>query len=377
MLISHSNVSRRVWRQVHLWIGLTLGVLIVPIGVSGIVLVFSTDVDRLLAPSRYAVTGAAAEQPAGVYLANASAVASGARVAALRWPQEDGAPLTVALRGGAFPDQARLAYLDPPTGRVLGVADQLSSVIGIAHSLHANLLVPDFCGRQIVGWVGVGLLTMVLTGLWIWWRRSVGLLKLLRWRRGLKLSFNLHHMLGFWIAAPLGVMALTGAYLGFPQQARTLIGFFAELTPQTPRPASGGGAMRPPALDPQLVIELALQSGEGLRPVSLTPPTAQTRVWRIQMAKRDGELQAAFVDDATSALTISPATQGDAFLIWLRRVHEGGYHGPLWRSIVVICGVSPTFLFVTGALMWLRRRPTTSAAPSPAMSGDPQTSNQL
>ncbi|VFU11002.1 protein of unknown function [Methylocella tundrae] len=93
---------------------------------------------------RYAVTGAVAGQPAGVYLGSAAAAASGARVMVLRWPRMEGAPVTVLLRGGAFADQARLAYLDPPTGRVLDIADLRGGLIGLAHALHANLMLPPF-----------------------------------------------------------------------------------------------------------------------------------------------------------------------------------------------------------------------------------------
>lgn len=378
MRVSHFTFSRRIWRQIHLWIGLGLGILLVPMGLTGVTLVFGGELDRLFAPSRYAVTGSAVEQPAGVYLANAAAAAQGSRAIALRWPRETGAPVTIVLRGGAAPDQARVAYLDPPTGRVLDVADQRGGFVGIAHSLHANLLSADV-GRQIVGWIGVGLLTMVLTGLWLWWRRSVSLHKLLRWRRGPQLSFNLHHMAGFWIAGPLAVMAVTGIIQSFPQQARAVIGFFAEVSPQPARQASAGGGMRQPALDPQRAVDLALQSGEGLQPVSLTPPAGQARVWRVQMAKPDGQSQTALIDDATSALTVAPVASGDAFTIWLRRIHEGKDHGPLWRAIVVVCGFSPTLFFLTGLLIWLRRRHglKTSALRSPTMRADPQTLRQL
>ena len=134
-------------------------------------------------------------------------------------------PVTVLLRGGG---QTRVAYLDPPTGNVLGIAGSNDSVVGFAHALHANLMVDGLTGRQIVGWIGMSLLVMALSGAFIWWPRSGGMLRALWWRRGSKVSANLHHMLGFWIAGPLAVMALTGVYLSFPQQSRTVITIFAD-----------------------------------------------------------------------------------------------------------------------------------------------------
>jgi uncharacterized iron-regulated membrane protein len=342
-------------RQVHLWIGLGLGLLFVPLGLSGAVLVFGTELDRLLDPARYAVTSGDAEQTAGVYLANAAAAAPGSRAVVLRWPPSADIPVTVLLRGGG--EQARVAYLDPPTGNVLGIAGSNNSVVGFAHALHANLTVDGLTGRQIVGWIGMGLLAMALTGACIWWPRSGGMLRALRWRRGSKVTANLHHMLGLWIAGPLAVMALTGIYLSFPQQSRAVIAIFSDLTPQVPRPAPSIESIRQPAQDPQRVTELALQSGEGLSPVSLSPPTEQSKFWRVQVSKIGGVPQTLLVDDATSAVTSArQSTTGDAFTVWLRGVHDAKHHGAAWRLIAFFCGVAPAILLVTGAIIWLSRR---------------------
>ncbi len=365
MELISSGWVRRMFRQVHLWIGLGLSLLIAAIALSGALLVFGPEVDRLIDPSRYAVTGAAAEQAAGVYLGNAAKAAPGAQAAVLRWPEAEGAPVTVLLRGGAETpaaprDRLRIAYLDPPTGRVLGLVDARATLVGIAHALHANLLVPQFSGRQIVGWVGVGLLMMTLTGLWLWWPRNSGFLQALAWRRGATASVNLHNTLGVWIALPLAAMALTGMSLCFPEQARGLIGLFADLAPQGQRPGAGQGPgaalMLRPAQDPQRVVEIALQSGQGLRPAALSAPTDKAKVWRVQLLTQEGERRSVLVDDQTLAATHPPTAAGDAFAAWLRRVHEATHHGPLWQAIGFLSGALPAVLLVTGVLMWLRRR---------------------
>ena len=48
---------RTFWWTVHRWIGLVLMVLLVPIAVSGALLVWHDPLDALIHPSRYAVTG--------------------------------------------------------------------------------------------------------------------------------------------------------------------------------------------------------------------------------------------------------------------------------------------------------------------------------
>jgi sulfite reductase (NADPH) flavoprotein alpha-component len=40
----------------------------------------------------------------------------------------------------------------------------------------------------------------------------------------------------------------------------------------------------------------------------------------------------------------------------MRRIHEGRHDGPIWQMVVLFAGLSPPLLFVTGIMMWLRRR---------------------
>ena len=65
--------------------------------------------------------------------------------------------------------------------------------------------VPEYSGRAVVGWVGVGMSILALTGIWLWWPRGTGsFVRGLRWARSPRFTFNLHHLLGFWISIPLG-----------------------------------------------------------------------------------------------------------------------------------------------------------------------------
>jgi uncharacterized iron-regulated membrane protein len=60
-----------VWLNIHLWIALTLAVLLVPISLSGALLVWQDHLDALINPSRYAVTQGQALPPMAL-LAKAS-----------------------------------------------------------------------------------------------------------------------------------------------------------------------------------------------------------------------------------------------------------------------------------------------------------------
>ncbi|HMJ44789.1 MAG TPA: PepSY-associated TM helix domain-containing protein, partial [Pseudolabrys sp.] len=226
----HAATLRRLWLNVHLWIGVGLAVLLIPISISGGLLVWHDDIDALLNPQRYAVTGAQVALPPTAYLAKAAeAVAkdpADLRPTGLRYPEE-GSPVRVVTRAANSEPGKRprfvTVFLDPPTGNVLDVMEFGSSFIGLLHVFHENLTLPQYNGRQIVGWAGVGMLTLSLTGIWLWWPRAGSLLRALRWTRSPHFTFNLHHLLGFWISLPLAAVSLTGVYLSFPQTAREVM----------------------------------------------------------------------------------------------------------------------------------------------------------
>src|SRR5215813_7037992 len=90
---------RAAWWTLHRWIGLALALLLVPIAVSGALLVWHDHLDALLHPGRYAVTGMQLVQPSD-YLASATtALAGHAQPVAVRFPAEQGWPVIVMARG--------------------------------------------------------------------------------------------------------------------------------------------------------------------------------------------------------------------------------------------------------------------------------------
>ena len=195
---------RRLWLNVHLWIGIGIAALLVPISLSGALLVWHDEIDTWINPHRYAVTGTEVAQPVSAYLAKAAeAVAkdpANLRATIVRYP-EKGWPVRITMRGQSRDAGARprviTVFLDPPTAAVLDVMEFRSSFFGFLHVFHENLTIPEYSGRQIVGWVGTGLLIMSLTGLWLWWPRGGSFLRGLRWTRSGRFTFNLHHLIGF------------------------------------------------------------------------------------------------------------------------------------------------------------------------------------
>jgi uncharacterized iron-regulated membrane protein len=360
---------RTVWWTLHRWVGIGLAILLVPISVSGALLVWHDHLDALITPGRYAVTGTQVVQPSTYLASAAQALGAGpVQPAAVRFPADEGWPVVVmarAPRTEGSPPRLVNVYLDPPTARVLDVVDFRSSLVGFLHRFHENLTIPDYNGRAIVGWVGVGMLILSLTGIWLWWPRNGAFVPGLRWRRAPHTTSNLHHLFGFWISIPLAVVLLTGIYLGFPQTARDLMSSIAPMTPQGQRPGSGAVA-RDARLTPDAALAAAVASQPGARPAVIFLPIARAStaeresraVWRVQLRQGEsGEITTVTVDDRSGAVDRLPGPlAGDRAAQWIRWIHEGSHSGPIWQFIVFLTGVLPLVFAVTGVIMWWRGR---------------------
>jgi len=350
---------RRLWRNVHLVIGIGAALLLIPIGLSGSLLVWHDALDAMLHPGRYAVSAGPVSAPSEHVAAARAALGATFQPVVMRYPESTQAPVTVSARDTTAERGARprllTVYLDPSTARVLDVADFRISFIGILHRFHENLTIPEYNGRDIVGWAGVAMLIMTLTGLYLWWPRNHAWSAALRWQTGAGTASRLHHQFGFWICAPLAVLSLTGSYLGFPQQGRAVLSSVAAMSPQQ-RGGFGAPLLQRTRLTIDQALHAALVSTPDARPVAIFLPTQQAETWRVQLRQTD-ELIALLVDDRSGgASTASPRLAGDRIAVWIRWIHDGSRGGIVWQVAIFLCGIFPTVLAITGVIIWLQRR---------------------
>jgi uncharacterized iron-regulated membrane protein len=148
----HSSLLRRALFQVHLWIGIGIGLYVLLISLSGSVIVFRREMDRALCP---------------------------------------GPGLTIAC--------------EPPFVTWLAALhdDLLSGHTGrLANGIGAILVATLAIAGLVIWWPG-------RSG---WWRR----MSLRRGVGGRRFTLDLHNMLGFWLFVFVFVWALGGIYFAFP-----------------------------------------------------------------------------------------------------------------------------------------------------------------
>ncbi|MBL6456796.1 PepSY domain-containing protein [Belnapia sp. T6] len=354
---------RRALLLGHRWLGLTLGLVLLLLGVTGSILSFQREIDAALNPQLFRPSGPANPDLNYAAILKLAEQATGRTPGSIR-PPDDVWPVWVVspprMRGTP---PGPNAYLDPATGTLLGERDGRGSFIGVTRQLHEALLLRDWGGHEAVGWLGVLLLLFALSGIWLWWPRGGSLgaaLVTVRRRPTVVLNLDLHRVIGIWMAVVLAVVALSGTAIVFPGWFRPLLGVAA---PAQPSPA-------PPRRDPMTVnadaaVTAALAHLPGQVATGLLLPSRGRQAWQVTLRPADGSAEVrarsfVTIDPWTGAVTEErgPRTRSlsEEILAMQRWLHGGALLGWPGRLLVFASGIAMPVLFVTGLAAWLLRR---------------------
>jgi uncharacterized iron-regulated membrane protein len=210
--------ARKALFQVHLWVGIGVGLYILIISLSGSAIVFRREIARALW-QRPAVTPSGPLMSTEQLSAAATKVYPRLTVVAITIDNPDRAAIVVMARSASPGERRRERVFDPYTGKDLGaVAPDEPRFMSWLVSLHDDLLA-DHTGRAVNGIGAILLFVLCITGGVIWWPGSS------KWARGLtirwsagwpRFNFDLHSALGFWMFLLVFMWAVTGSYLSFP-----------------------------------------------------------------------------------------------------------------------------------------------------------------
>ena len=354
---------RRALYQVHLWIAVVLCILLVPIGLTGSLIAWPEQVQAVLHPPPHvAATETATLSPSAYLEAAKAGLPKGARVLGLRMPAKPGEAVAVsATLGRGGPAAGQTAWLDPADGKVLSAGRTIPRAYQMMHQFHDTLLLEENGGGAIVGWAGVAMFILSLSGIWLWWPRGNSFLRAFRWRRTPGTLMNLHYLVGFWVSIPLALLSITGVFISFPKVGAAVLGAPPPQA-QAPRPPGGGGPREPTLTAEQAIAAARAAHPEAPRLVAVNLPGAGGRgpagtqnAWRVELAG-SGRPVALRVDDRSSAVSDAPPAgppPPQNAVGFSRALHEAHF-GLFWKWIVTLVGFVPALLAVTGVITWIK-----------------------
>lgn len=350
-----------MWRKaclaVHLWVGLTLGLLAAISGLSGSAMVFGPELEARLHPHAWhAASHAPDAKPVGMQVA-ADALRRAHPTSELQFIRT---PLHADGVYEAWLDDAALRVtIDPYSGQILSSHYATESLLGWMYFLHTELFISER-GAVIMGWSGIGLFVLSLTGIVVWWPRKGDWRAALSWRTrtARRPGYRLHRFAGWLASLFLCVISVSGVALVFPEiSTRVLESLFQK--PQGARPQSQAQKSVPDvSLDAAIVS--AQQALPGARVTRISPPMKANAPIVVRL-KFPEEIHPygqsnVYIDRHSGRVLRADdarvAAQSQRLMNLRYPLHIGRWGGDFTRALHFLVGLVPAVLYVTGLMMW-------------------------
>nr|WP_186352340.1 sulfite reductase flavoprotein subunit alpha [Pseudomonas proteolytica] len=363
-----SDVLKKTLFQLHWFFGITAGLVLALMGITGAAYSFQDEILRALNPTVLTVE----KQPAGVLppaeLVRKLETTEGKTVSMLWVESESGNAARVFFTPPAGERRGQMRYFDPYTGDYLGDAVG-QDFFGLMLQLHRFLAIGD-TGRQITGACTLILIFFCLSGLYLRWPRQVASWRAwltLDWRKkGRSFNWDLHSVFGTWCLLFYLLAALTGLYWSYEWYSKGLTRLLSD-APQNERvrnrgPAPAGPA--PVANYDAIWSSIYSTAGPHLSAYNIRMPAVAgqpaTVYYLLQSSPHDRALNQINLDPATGVVKsverYADKSLKAQLLTSIYALHVGSYFGLAGRIILTVTSLCMPLFFITGWLLYLDRR---------------------
>ena len=371
----------------HRWTGISAGLIIVLVGVTGSILVFEDELDVALNPDLYSAGIQGDRLPLDEIVSQTVQVHPGWQPAFVsRLDDAAGRTLTVTLRDAD--GNERQVFVDPFTAEIVGERSSLSSM-ALIRRLHGDLTL-GAVGEDALGLLSILLMFMFTVGLALWWPRKARVPEALsvKWDGGSnRVIRDLHNTGGVYMFVFLFLSAVTVPPIVWKLTAPQVEPPAASAAPEAgppaasaaprsapanagpPMPAQAGGP--PPSIPWQDAADAALEAvpdswlGFILRPagpqpfylIRVFPPgdNAVAKQSTVFVNRYTGEIIRISAPAAPTWMSLLSAD-------FAASLHSGAIAGLPGRVLMFVAGLFFPALFATGFLLWWRRRAPSVAA---------------
>lgn len=375
------KIRRKLWLKVHLWLGLTMGLLLSIYGISGSLLVFHAEINEFLHPEILVVD--VPNHPnykplVDIFTAGRKNMSAKAIQTFVTFPRNEHAAfqLVFSLDDENGVTQRWLVGVNPYnaqlTGKqLLGVSTDIlpRRFIDFVFELHYALLLPWSISSPIVALSGMLLIISTLTGLIVWWPLTG------RWRQALafktgtgkiRLNYELHRLSGFYTLIIMIPVLFSGVYMVAPQHVVPLIEMFSPVTYRYWF-KSLSPDYKKEMIDMEQAVAIAIKQYPNGSPNIIYGATEPTKTYMVCLDGVDVpgsilERRCTVIDSFNGKVldlddpSLPNATAGEIFTHWQWPLHSGQAFGMTGRVLIFITGLICPILFATGIIRWSQKR---------------------
>lgn len=367
---------RQAWFQVHWFIGITAGTVLVVIGLTGALLAFHEEILDLMNPGVRHVAPSAGPMLTPQQTVDAVLRAGRTeRISSVAVQAEPGSSARVTFVPRPGERRGDVVYVHPYTGQVLGEL-QGHGFFEWTESLHRWLLLPREPGRVVAGVLAICLLGLSLSGLYLRWPRNP-----LRWRtwltfdpalKGRSFLWGLHSVVGTWALVLYVALTATGIYWCFDAVRDTVDGWAGQKRPPrvaAPARPPASASAEPKAAEPappdlgRTWAVFQQQAGDWAE-ASLRMPAKPGQpvqvTWLDAKAPHERARSRMSIDPVTGKLSAedryADRSLGARALSTIYPVHMGTYFGLPGRVAMLLASLGLPLFAITGWMLYLDRR---------------------
>lgn len=367
------NIGYSVSRFIHLYLGLSLGLIFVLAGLTGSALVFYVELDELLNPALQL-----SEEQANQQLQTYEAIYQALKQSQ---PERNGAWRLEVPRHGQAMVMARyykakekehlhfaplISWVNPYTAEVVSTRFWGDYAMTWIYDLHYELLL-DATGKILMGIIGALLLAVVFFGVYLWWPKPAKLKSALTFKPNAsteRFVFDLHKVSGIYGVLMLILLLLSGAILELPDYFNPLLNAVSPLY-RTPSHLTSEILAGKPRMNLDDAVNIAQNRYPNARLRWIETPENELGTYNIKLYQPDEPSErfpktTVWIDQYSGKLLSvrDPMSQGfgDSFLSWMHPLHSGEIAGFAGRILVCASGFLPLILYVTGYLRWRQKR---------------------
>ncbi|UTW59933.1 PepSY domain-containing protein [Kordiimonas sp. SCSIO 12603] len=352
--------------KLHLYLGLTLGLLFALLGLTGSMLAFDDEIVRLMNSDKLTSVEQGhmlSLEEATLHMQNwAETHDTKGELADIQPPTGSDGVYSFNYREGRR--NVGAYKMDAYSGEILGEFHFTDTFMFTVMQFHEKFLAGG-TGKTITGITAGTAFFILLSGYILWWpkkRRFKQAFKI-KWNANtMRVLFDSHKAFGAALGLVMIVSAFTGFTMAFPEVFEAPISAFSERTQfQGPFESKDSGG-EPLSLSALVMLVDERYSGGTITDIRL--PRERTATYRLEV-KHTGDIHEdgdtiLLLDQYTGAELInwspSQMTAADSFFNWMRPLHEAQAFGLIHQILFAIAGLLPPFLYVTGVWMWLKKR---------------------
>lgn len=361
-------------RRLHLYLGLSSGLVIFIVAITGCLWVFQEEITQLTSSLPQVEKQNIAPIPPAEAKRLALEIFPGRQVHGTLY-EADNDPVKVIFYEYE-PEFYHTVYLHPYTGEVMEMENNLTGFFPFILEGHRYLWLPKAIGEQVVAWSTVIFFVMLLTGLFLWWpknRKSRKQRFTLNWKNSTKWkrkNYDLHSVIGFYISFVAVVIIFTGlimAFERFQEVAYISLGGDKEVIWRVPSNTSmqATTAGEPSSMD-KLYYRLREEYPQAVD-LEFHYPNNETEAIYVEIGYEEGTYYSAdyrFYDQSSLKEITSPTIYGiyaeagfpEKVMRMNYDIHVGAIGGFPGKVLAFFASLICASLPVTGFLVWYGRK---------------------